>query len=71
MKNEVLKIVKNALAGAEDNLYRANMQFGKMNDKQLSEKYGQSEQTCGEILEGYQTRKAELERCISWVNSAI
>jgi len=70
MKDEVLKIVKNALAGAEDNLYRANMQFGKMNDKQLSENYGQSEQTCGEILEGYQTRKAELERCVNWVNSA-
>lgn len=71
MKNEVMKIVKNALSGAEDNLHRANMQFGKMSDKQLSENYGKSEQTCGEILEDCRGRKAELERCVKWVDSVI
>ncbi len=70
MKDKTLEIVKSALAGAEDNLYRANMQFGNMSARQLAEKYGQSEQTCGEMLEGCQTRKAELERCINWVISA-
>ena len=70
MKDEVLKIVQNALGGAEDNLYRANMQFGKMTAKELEQEYGQSGNTCGSILSGYQNRVAELKRCVAWVNSA-
>lgn len=65
-----LKIVKNTLVGAEDNLYRANMQFGKMTSKELAQEYGQSGRTCGEILEEYQAEVSELERCLAWVESA-
>lgn len=31
MKEQVLRIIQNDLRGSEDNLYRANMQFGKNN----------------------------------------
>lgn len=70
MKTKVLQIVKNALAGAEDNLYRANIQFGKMSAKELEQEYGQSCRTCGEILHEYQIERDELRRCVAWVESA-
>ena len=69
MKEQVLMIVKDALANAGDNLYRANMQFGKMSLKELSEEWGQSGRKCGDILLGYQDRKVELERCVKWVET--
>ncbi len=70
MKDQVLQIVQSALSGAEDNLYRANREFGKMTTNELDQKYGQSESTCGEILTQYQIRRDELKRCVAWVNSA-
>jgi len=70
MKKRVLKIIKKALDDAEDNLCRANMQFGKMTSKELAQEYGQSGRTCGEILEEYQVEVSELKRCLAWVESA-
>ena len=69
MKERVLTIVKSALSDAEGNLYRANIQFGKMSANELDQEYGQSGRTCGDILEGFQTEVAELKRCVSWVES--
>lgn len=69
MKNNVLKIVKSALAGAEDNLYRAEMQFGNMTADELGKQYGQSGKTCGEILGGYRDKQDELAECVKWVES--
>jgi len=70
MKDRVLRIVKNALGGAEDNLYRAKRQFGHMTPTELSKEYGLSGRTCGEILEEYQAEVAELKHCEAWVESA-
>ncbi len=70
MKEQVLKIVKNALAGAEDNLYRANMQFGNMSEKELNQEYGQSGRMCGDILHGHLMRRDDLKKCVAWVKSA-
>lgn len=70
MKKKVLLIVKNALGGAEDNLYRANIQFGKMTNTELLKEYGESGKTCGDILLGYQNEIAEMKRCVAWVESA-
>lgn len=69
LKNKVLEIIQTALSNAEDNLTRANMQFGKMTIEGLKQKYGESESTCGEILDQYQTRYNELKQCAVWVNS--
>jgi hypothetical protein len=70
MKAQVLKIVKGALAGAEDNLYRAEMEFKNRTAKGMLEEHGQSGRTCADILGGYQDQKAELERCVKWVETA-
>jgi hypothetical protein len=70
MKEQVLEIVKGALGGAEDNLYRANLQFRNRTAKGMLEEYGQSGRTCADVLAGYQDRKAELERCVKWVETA-
>jgi len=53
-KEKVLQIVKNNLGGTEDNLYRANMQFGNMSGDDLTKEYGESGRSCGEILRGYE-----------------
>jgi len=71
MKKQVLEIVKNAMAGAEDNLFRANRQFGNMTEEELDKKYGQSGKKCGEILSGYQDHHTELKRCVAWVKGHI
>ena len=67
MKEDVLNIVKSALAGSEDNLYRANLQFGKMTPEQLKKEYGQSGKTCGEVLQGYRDENERLKQCVAWV----
>jgi len=67
MKSEVLKIVKNALGEASENLIRANRQFGSMSDDDLKKEYGMSGQTCGDVLRGYQLYKRKLTECVNWV----
>jgi len=68
MKEKVLQIVENALGSAEDNLYRADSQFGKMTASELLEEYGESGEQCGEIYKGYKERERELRQCVEWVN---
>ncbi len=70
MKNKVLEIVKNALGGAEDNLYRANLQFGRMTVDELSKEYGQSGNTCEDVMQGYRDAEEEMKQCVAWVESA-
>ncbi len=70
MKERVLRIVEAAAAGANDNLYRATLQFGGMSQKELGEEYGESGKTCGELYEEYQAEVAEMDRCVAWVESA-
>ena len=67
MKEKVLDIVKSKLGGAEDNLARANMQFGSLTTEKLNLEYEQSGRTCGEILHGYLIQRDELKRCVTWV----
>lgn len=64
MKDKILKILDSRLAGAEDNLYRAKMQF-KHSD--LSSEHGQSGRTCGDILQGYYDELDELAECRLWL----
>jgi len=70
MKDKVLKIVKDSLSIAEDNLYRAKLQFGKMSERELEQEHGQSGRTRGEILDGYQNERDERKECVAWVEGA-
>jgi len=63
----VLKIVKKALGGSEANLYRANMQFGRMGPEQLKEEFGQSGKTCGDVMQWYRDENERLKQCVAWV----
>lgn len=67
MKNEALKIVRGKLGGAQDNLYRANMQFGNMTESELDQDYGQSQKSCRSILQGYQDEESKIEKCLQWL----
>ena len=70
MKNKVLTILNAKVAGAEDNLYRANMTFRNMSSKELKQEYGMSGRTCGEILHEAQTQLDDLKKCVEWVKNA-
>ena len=69
MKAEILKIIQSAINGADDNLYRAKLQFKHYSDDKMLDNYGQSGETCQSILDGYQKRLDELNECYKWVNS--
>ena len=69
MKTKVLEIVHSALSAAEDNLYRANMEFGKLSAKKLAKEYGESGLTCGEIFDVHKLEVARLKQCVEWLES--
>ncbi len=69
MKTKVLEIVHSALSAAEDNLYRANMEFGKLSAKKLAKEYGESGLTCGEIFDVYKLEVGRLKQCVEWLES--
>lgn len=69
MKDRVLNIVNNYLIGANDNLARANMQFGKMTDEELNAEYYQSGRTCKDIFDGYKNEVEMLKKCVKWVKA--
>ena len=69
MKTKVLEIILNTLSAAEDDLYRANMEFGKLSAKKLAKEYGESGLTCGEIFDVYKLEVARLKQCAEWLES--
>ena len=66
MKEIVIKIIEGKLAGAEDNLYRANMQFRNTDPES---EHGQSGRKCGDIWQGYKDQVNELKKAKAWVYS--
>lgn len=65
MKDKILKILNSSLAGAQDNLHRAKLQFSNGG---LDEEYGQSGKTGAKIVGDYFDEVKEIERCVAWVN---
>ena len=70
MKDKVLGIVQKALFSVDDDLYRANTYFGGRTEKEMELEYGQSGETCREVLHRYLVERDELRRCVEWVKSA-
>jgi hypothetical protein len=54
IKNRIIKILKDDLGNAADNLARAKAAFNGYSTEMLDRKYGQSSQSCREILNDYQ-----------------
>jgi len=70
-KNEkkVTQIVRDKLGVAEDNLHRANLQFGKMSESELSQKWGESGHSCRFILTEYEDEVNDLKECLAWLSN--
>ena len=68
MKNKVIEIVEAELAGAEDNLYRANMQFRNADPES---EHGQSGRKCGQIWQLYKDEVEDLKKAKSWLLSVM
>lgn len=66
MKDKILKLIDSAIGGAEDNYYRAKMQFGRMTDEQLDKEYGKSGKTCRQHLQEYSEDKQEKLAMKKW-----
>ena len=69
MKDDVIRIVRNALADADDNLHMAYMSFGHLNTEEMNEQCGQSGSTRAEILAGYHAERDRLQKCVDWVEA--
>lgn len=59
-------LVKNALANAENDLYRASKSFHK---DELDKLYGQSGRTRREILDNYQKESNKYKRCLELIDT--
>lgn len=68
MKQKILSILNIELSHAKDNLARAESQFSGMSMEQLSQEYGESGETCVDILNRYEKAYQDMVFCIKWVN---
>lgn len=66
MKDKILRLIDNNLGGAQDNAYRARMQFGRMTPDQLDKEYGQSGRKCKDILAEYEDAVKEATDMKAW-----
>jgi hypothetical protein len=53
-----------------DDSIRARAAFRGKTPEQMNQKYGQSGQTCAQILAGYEAHDAKMDAAIAWVRSA-
>lgn len=52
-----------------DNTARARAAFRNRTPEQMQEQYGQSGQTCAQILAGYEEHDAKVQAAIDWVKA--
>ncbi len=64
MKNFIIQILEGARS---DDLERAQLAFSRLTEKQMDEKWGQSDFTPREILSGYQEYRNKINAAIQWM----
>ena len=62
----ILRVLSNAKG---DDSHRARSAFRNCTPEQMAEKYGQSDQTRQEILDGYLEQDAKFDAAIAWLAS--
>lgn len=62
---QFIKVLSYKKAAVADDLHRARLAF---RGQDLSAKYGESEQTKGEILRGYDEALVDYDAAIAWVS---
>lgn len=50
-----------------DDLYRARAAFRNRTPAQMQEQYGQSGQTCAEIVAGYEKHETKVNDALDWI----
>jgi len=61
-------LIKREVGAVDDNLIRANL---AARSHPLDERYGQSSQTLGEIIEGYEAQKRRAEEVLEWFREKL
>lgn len=54
-----------------DDLERARAAFGHRTMKQMQENYGESGETCANILKGYEDRREKHLKAVAWLKTKI
>lgn len=66
---EYVRKIMHGASPAGDSLERAEMAFHGYTDAQLDQEYGQSGETCREILEGYREDRRLWDEACEYVNA--
>lgn len=66
MKDSILRLIDNNIAGAQDNVYRARQQFGQMTLEQLDKEYGESGRKCKDIFTDYEDALKKANDMKTW-----
>lgn len=61
-------LIKREVGAVDDNLIRANL---AARSHPLDKQYGQSSQTLGEIIEGYEAQKRRAEEVLEWFREKL
>lgn len=71
-KTEKIRYVKRMLVNYEgDDLERATHAFSGLGPEELNNEYGQSGQTCAEILKRYTTNRANHTEVAQWLEELM
>lgn len=63
----VLRALESERINGACSLMRARAQFRGRSDYEMRQQYGQSGQTCAEVLTGCERRLREIDGAISWI----
>jgi hypothetical protein len=67
MKDYIIKLIKNDIGQAADNRYRAELAFKNVSPELMDEKYGRSDNTRREILDGYIEWENKAKKALAWI----
>jgi len=68
-KKEILAILEREMGAAWDNLHRARLVFASYTDEVMDRKYGQSQETPREIIDGYEAEWRNMASVIQWFSN--
>jgi len=69
-RETAIKILRSAVGGCDDNLYRAKLSFQNHSPEEMQEQHGQSGQTRQQVLDGYIADKDQKQAALDWAISA-
>ena len=70
-RKQIIEILEAKLIGENDNLYKANMQFGGMSESDLNSEYYQSGRKCKDILKGNIEAVDAVKKLIAFANKDL